>query len=168
MTVKGRLAAQGRWGGDAQRTTNSSANAYRGASADALNGEVFGLAFLYGETKAHATVDVLSGAKIEASDLTLDARNSGRTRTNMYAFSTGDARRGRDWPGPTADVSSHAQIEKGADIQVTDTVSVTALNNNSFNSKRQGEGPGRRQGRGGGDGVQRRHPGQRPGRCRSR
>lgn len=113
--------------------TTSSASTYRIVSAGALTGEVFGLAFIYGETKAHATIDVESGATVSASELTLDARNAVDLNVNVYAFSTGDSIEAAI-ALTHADVSSHAQIDRGADIRVTDVVSVTALNSSHFNS----------------------------------
>lgn len=113
--------------------TTSSANTYRFVSAGALTGEVFGLAFIYGETKAHATIDLESGATVRASELTLDARNAVELNVNVYAFSTADSVEAAI-ALTHADVSSHAQIDHGADIQVSNSVAVTALNNNRFNS----------------------------------
>lgn len=133
VTVKGGslLEAEGNVTLSAQ--TNSSANTYRIVSAGALTGEVFGLGFIYGETKAHATVDVESGATIKATDLVLDARNTTELNVNVYAFSTGDSVEAAV-ALTHSDVSSEAQIGLGADIQVSDSVSVSALNNNSLSS----------------------------------
>lgn len=133
VTVKDGSVLDATGGVTLSALTTSSASTYRVVSAGALTGEVFGLAFIYGETQAHATIDVESGATVRASELTLDARNAVDLNVNVYAFSTGDSVEAAI-ALTHADVSSHAQIDRGADIQVSDAVSVSALNNSHFNS----------------------------------
>jgi filamentous hemagglutinin family protein len=133
LSIKGKseLDASGNLQLSAQSDATSSAN--RGASADALKKGTFGLSLLYSETKAHATIDIESEATIHANQLTVDARNTADLDTKVFAFSKGDAvEAALGWAH--SDIHSHAQIASGADIDVAGTVSVSALNNSSFNS----------------------------------
>ncbi len=107
--------------------TNASAGTYTVAKP-AANAGAFALGIIYGETKAHSTVDVQSGATIRSADLEVDARNIADLNLNVFSVSTTDSANAAIAIGKT-DVKSKAQIASGAIINVTNNVDVAALNN---------------------------------------
>jgi filamentous hemagglutinin family protein len=95
----------------------------------AANAGAYAVGFIYGETTAHSTVDVQSGATINAQKLDIDARNTADLNLNVYSISTSNSANAAVAIG-NADVKSEAKIAAGANINVSDEVSIDAINNN--------------------------------------
>ncbi len=92
----------------------------------------FNVGFVYGKTTATATVDVQSGT-IGAANLKVAAANNADLNINVIGFSTKDKANVAVAVG-AANVESTAQLGKDATINATKSVTVTALNNNSFST----------------------------------
>ena len=94
----------------------------------AAAGGAFAVGIVYGETKSHASVDIQSGVTIQAENLDVDARNTADLNLNVYAISTSDSKNAAVAIGHT-DVKSEAKIAAGANINVSKSVSIEAVNN---------------------------------------
>lgn len=95
--------------------------------------KVAGIAFAYGDLDSRATVDVKSGARITANNLSLQALNNATLDVNAMGISTSSAYEA-GIAVTDATVDSSAEIADGAKIS-TGNLAISAVNNNSFSTK---------------------------------
>lgn len=88
--------------------------------------------FMYGEVVSDATVDIQDGAAIKGSNLTVLAKNTSTLDMNVQSISKRDEALEAAIGLAVADIKSLARIQPGATIEIADSVSLGAVNENSF------------------------------------
>ena len=94
----------------------------------------FGIGFLYGKIDSDATIDVKSGATIRAANLSLSAKNTATLDVAIQSISENSSAVEAAIAVTSADVLSSAIIAQGASIFVTEKLSISATNENSFST----------------------------------
>lgn len=97
------------------------------------SGQVASLGFAYGETIAHADVDIQSGSTLRGGSLDVSARNVATLDVSVYAVTTGE-QADAAFAVTNADVVSNARIAQGATIDISGNVALSAVNLNSFST----------------------------------
>lgn len=94
----------------------------------------FGIGFIYGEINSVANVAVQSGATIRATNLSLSAKNTATLDVAVQTVSEQSNSAEAAIAVTYADVAPSATTAQGASILVTDKLSITATNENSFST----------------------------------
>ena len=99
---------------------------------DISTGKELSISFLYGQIDSQAAVDVQDGAQITASNLSIRAKNQATLDINVQSTSLEGESVETAIAVTKADVNALAHIAAGAGINITDNLSIAAVNTNDF------------------------------------
>ena len=88
----------------------------------------------YGEIDSDAEVDVQDGAQIKASNLSIKAENQGTLDIKVQSVSLEGEAVETAIAVTRADVSALARLAAGAQLSITDDLSISAVNTNDFST----------------------------------
>ncbi len=92
------------------------------------------IGFVYGNLDSNANVEIQDGASIKASDLSLSAVNNADLDISVYAISPSASAAEAAIAVTNADIDSSVSIGSEAYIDVSDSVTASAINNSSFST----------------------------------
>jgi filamentous hemagglutinin family protein len=101
---------------------------------DKSSGNELSVSFLYGEIDSDAEVDVQDGAQIKASNLSIKAENQGTLDIKVQSVSLEGEAVETAIAVTRADVSALARLAAGAQLSITDDLSISAVNTNDFST----------------------------------
>jgi len=93
------------------------------------------IGFVYGNVVSNAEVNIADNTSIEASNLNLSAFNNANLDTRLYSITKAGEKAQIGVALTNADVNAITDIASGANLNISDNVSVAAVNNSNFITK---------------------------------